>query len=95
MIRWTTPTLDVKIPDVAFDYLILTLKSGSGEINKEIQSSDVADGKFSVTLSQKESSMFAAGTYVDAQINFIDGENRLATNRQSLYVAENLLNKEI
>lgn len=96
MIRWTTPTLECTIPtDIDFDYLILTIKCGEAEIDKEVQASEVTDGEFSITLTQAESSLFPAGAFVSAQINFIDGGTRFASKRESLYVSENLYNREI
>ena len=99
MIKWTTPTLLCKIPkDIAFDYLILTLKSRSYKINKTVPFSEIEDGTFSITLSQEETSKFEIGTNVEAQVNIIsDGDllTRLGSNIICLHVCRNLYDEEI
>lgn len=94
MIRWTTPTLTCTIPEIVFDYLILTITDEKcNAINKRISSEAVIENQFDVTLTEEETKMFPSGTKVFAQINFIWGDKRLATNIIPITVMKNLYNK--
>lgn len=90
MIKWTTPTLKCTIPsDLVFDYILLTLKQGNTVIEKEIQSSEVEEGVFNVFFTQEETGQLAKGR-VEAQLNIMNGNTRLATNIVELMLNKNL-----
>lgn len=94
MIAWTTPTLKCSIPkEVEFDYLVLTLKSKNTKLEKKIDSSEIDNGKFNITLSQEETAMFSNSVVVDAQVNIIQDETRLASNILRLQICSNLHNE--
>lgn len=97
MIRLTTPTLVVTLPDIDFDYCILTLSSDDTcvQVNRKILPSEVIDNQTEITLTQKETSRFKVGSKVLAQVNFMDGKTRMATNILQLKVTRNLYSKEI
>lgn len=92
MIKWTTPSLKCTIPkEVVFDYIILTLVQGDITLEKKIQSSDVTDGEFIVTFTQEETGQLNFKLEVNAQLNIINGEQRLATNIVQMGVTRNLI----
>lgn len=98
MIKWTTPTLKCEIPDgVQYDYILLTLcEAGSDTIvEKRIEKNHIIDGIFTVTFTQEETSRFNEGSTIEAQLNIIDGETRLATNVVELKISKNLHNSLI
>lgn len=91
MIKWTTPSLKCTIPkEVVFDYIILTLVQGDITLEKKIQSGDVTDGEFIVTFTQEETGQLNFNLAVYAQLNIINGEQRLATNIVQMGVTKNL-----
>lgn len=99
MIRWTTPTLNIQINprDIEIEKVILSLfdERNCKLLEFEIPQSEITDGAFTVTLTQEQSQMFAEKSSVVAQLNIINGDSRLATNKQILKVERNLHNKEI
>lgn len=97
MIKWTTPTLKCTIPnDLTFEYLIITFLQNSKKIiEKRIDYSDVIDGSFEITLSQEETGMFYKDVAVEAQLNIMQGETRMATNIVQLIITKNLHDEEI
>lgn len=99
MIKWTTPTLTCILPDdVDYDYVILTLKQGSVVVEKTIQASEIQDGQFTATFAQSETGQFDASNmyeYVEAQLNIVKGDTRLATNIVKLEIDKNLHNEAI
>lgn len=91
MIRWTTPTLEMTIPDgLDYDWLLLTLEQGSYQVEKIIDGSAVTDNKFYVTFTQEETSQFTTTRKVEAQINIMNGVERQATLTDELIVTKNL-----
>ena len=99
MIRWTTPTLNIQInpSDVEIEKVILSLfdERNCKLLEFEIPNTKIEDGAFTVTLTQEQSQMFEEKSSVVAQLNIINGDSRLATNKQILKVERNLHNKEI
>ena len=96
MIKWTTPSLKCTIPkEVVFDYILLTLIQGNITLEKTIQSGDVTDGEFIVTFTQEETGQLNFNLAVNAQLNIINGEQRLATNIVQMQVSKNLHNEVI
>lgn len=96
MIKWTTPTLKCNIPiEIEFDYILFTLEQGSKIIEKTIESDNVIDGAFYITLSQEETGLFEKGSVVNAQLNIMKDETRLATNIVQMQITRNLHNEEI
>lgn len=99
MIKWTTPTMECSIPsDIECDYVILSLKQGDVLIEKTVQSSDIVEGAFSVTLTQSETGQLVPSnlyTQVEAQLNIIKGTTRIATNIVILEVSDNLHDQSI
>ncbi len=92
MIKWTTPTLCCSIPnDITFDYLLLTLKQGSILIEKTIDKGQVdEDGNFSVVLTQEETGSFDRFNKIEAQLNIIFEDTRMATNIVDIQFTQNL-----
>lgn len=91
MIKWTTPTLVCSVPEgIEFDYILLTLKQGQVAIEKRIDPDAVTDNEFSVFFTQYETSQFNLVNVVEAQLNIMHGETRLATNIIELKIARNL-----
>lgn len=91
MIKWTTPTLEMTIPDgIEFDWLLLTFKQLNYVVEKIIDSSSITDNKFYVTFTQEETGQFATGTKVEVQINMMNGTERIATLIDELVVTKNL-----
>lgn len=94
MIKWTTPTITCTIPsNLEFEYIILTLKQNDIVINKTIQSEEVQYGKFDVTFTQEETGQFSTLFGIEAQLNIVNGEQRLATQIEILSMSKNLLNE--
>lgn len=91
MIKWTTPTLECNIPaDITGDYVLLTLACECSIIERQISFDEITDGAFQVVLTQKETAMFNVGDTVQAQVNVMSGNVRLASNILSLKVSRNL-----
>lgn len=103
MREYTTPTLKITIKyrdgriadDLVFTKLIFSLKGECLRIDKEIPSEDVIEGKFNVNLTQDETAQLRYGKKVRAEINFLYGEKRFATNILPLRIDENILNEVI
>lgn len=99
MIKWTTPNLKCTIPqNLEFDYILLTLMQSSVEgikLEKRIESEEVTDGVFMVNFSQEETGMFAHDKTIEAQLNIIAGDMRMATNIVKLQMSKNLHNEVI
>lgn len=99
MIKWTTPTLRCTIPEgLEYDYVILTLSQGSTTIEKRIEAADITDNEFSVTFTQTETGQFSRSNMyskVEAQLNIINGDSRLATNIVELSIERNLHDEAI
>lgn len=96
MIKWTTPTLTVRIPDgLIFDYLIFTLEGKNVQLDKRIEYEEVVDNKFSVTYTQKETGAFGLKEIIKAQINFMQGETRYATDIRYISFGLNLIDEVI
>lgn len=94
MIKWTTPSLKCTIPEgIEFTKIILTLSQGDVMIEKEV--TEVLDNQFVVTFTQEETGQFDLGLKVEAQLNIINHETRIATNIIQLQVTENLHNSVI
>lgn len=91
MIKWTTPTLKCTIPnDLQLDYVLLTLKQNSIAIEKRIEAANITDGVFEVYFTQEETGQFYKNMSIEAQLNIMHGETRLATNIVQLKITENL-----
>lgn len=92
MIRWTTPTLEMTIPDgLDFDWLLLTFKQqNSPVVEKIVDGSAIVDNKFYVTFTQEETSEFKTSGKVEVQINMMNGTERIATLVDELIVTKNL-----
>lgn len=91
MIRWTTPTLEMTIPDgLDFDWLLLTFKQQSLVVEKIVDGSAIVDNKFYVTFTQEETSEFKTSGKVEVQINMMNGTERIATLIDELIVTKNL-----
>lgn len=90
MIKWTTPSLKCKIPSIDCDYIILTLKQGGIILEKQIQSEDITDSEFTVFFTQEETGSFNKDITIEAQLNIIYGNTRLATNIAQLKITKNL-----
>ena len=91
MIKWTTPTLECTIPEgLEYDYVLLTLQQGDIKIEKRVGATEIVDNKFSVFLSQEETSQFQLYVPVEAQINVMHGAIRIATNIIRLSIDRNL-----
>lgn len=96
MIRWTTPTLTCSMPDgITCDYVILTIRQGDLLIEKTIQSSEITEDVFSVTLTQSETGSLIAHLPCEAQLNIVKDDVRLATNVVELEIDINLHNEAI
>lgn len=96
MIKWTTPRLKCTIPqDLPLDYVLLTLKQGAVVLEKKILSQEIEDGIFYVTLSQEETSLFNVGLSINAQVNIMSGDTRLASRVLNLTATKNLHDEEI
>ena len=99
MIKWTTPTLRCNLmTELDFDYIIFTLKSSTGKVEKRIEKSEVIveDEKtyFDVTFTQEETGDIVGGK-VEAQLNLMNGDTRIATNIIELNASRNLHNEVI
>jgi hypothetical protein len=89
MIKWTTPTLKCTIPEgIEFDYILLTLMQDDVVVEKTI--TDVVDNTFEVFFTQEETSLFKLFKKIEAQLNIINGEVRMATNIVELGITKNL-----
>lgn len=99
MIRWTTPTLTIGIPEgLVFDYLLFTLTGteSNKQINKRVEFAGVVDNVFTVTYTQEETGSFEEKEIIKAQINFMQGEAlRYASNKQYLVAEQNLIDEVI
>lgn len=96
MIKWTTPSLTCTVPDgIEYEYIVFTLSQNDIKVEKTIQAEDVVDNKFTVTLTQTETSQFNIAYKVEAQLNIMHGNTRLATNIVELQMSKNLHNEEI
>lgn len=96
MIQWTTPTLVCNIPsDLTFDYLLITLKQGNTILEKRVDYSEVEEGVFTVEYSQTETSMFQLNKKIEAQLNIMVGETRMATNIVDILITKNLHDEAI
>ena len=102
MRQYTTPTLNITIKkksgevatDLVFDYLIFTIKGNRIRLDKEIQFSEVTEGKFKVRFTQEETGSLK-GTKARAEINFFAGEKRLATLIKTIDLDENLIDEVV
>ena len=91
MIRWTTPTLEMTVPEgLEFDWLLLTFQQQSLVVEKIVDGSAIVDNKFYVTFSQEETSEFKTSVKVEVQINMMNGTERIATLIDELIVTKNL-----
>lgn len=91
MIKWTTPILRCSIPtELVFEYILLTLKQGNTSIEKTILSDEVVDGKFDVVFSQEETGQFQLYKEIEAQLNIMNGDVRVATNIVKMKIERNL-----
>ena len=91
MIKWTTPTLEMTVPEgLDFDWLLLTFEQLNYKVEKIIDGSAVVDNKFYVTFTQEETGKFKPNTKVEVQINLMNGVERIATLIDVLTVTKNL-----
>lgn len=91
MIKWTTPTIMCHIPsDLIFDYAILTLKQNTYVIEKTVQFEEVQEGCFPVYFTQEETGGFQRNVKVEAQLNLMKDDVRLATRVVDLMISKNL-----
>lgn len=91
MIKWTTPSLKCTVPsNIEFDYILLTLTQGAKVIEKTFASGDIVDGSFTATFTQEETGSLSPNIVVNAQLNIMKGEQRLATNIEQLQLSKNL-----
>lgn len=101
MRQYTTPTLNITIKyrdgeiasDLEFDYLIFSLRSECFGLDRKIEKNQVIDGMFSVTFTQEETAMLTKGQTIEMELNFMNNDNRFATNIQKMRVDKNLLNE--
>lgn len=91
MIKWTTPSLKCTIPEgLEYDYILLTLKQGGIALEKTIQKESVVDNYFIAQFSQEETGQFNKDLSIEAQLNIMNGNTRLATNIVQLKITRNL-----
>lgn len=92
MIKWTTPTLCCSIPkDINLDYLILSLKQGTTLLEKTVDKGQIdEEGNFTVFLTQEDTGLFNMFKKVEAQVNIIFEDVRMATNIVEVQFTENL-----
>lgn len=91
MIKWTTPTLEMTIPEgLDFDWLLLTFEQPNYTVEKIVDGSAVVDNKFYVTFTQEETGELKPSTKVEVQINLMNGTERIATLIDTLTVTKNL-----
>lgn len=91
MIKWTTPTLEMTVPEgLDFDWLLLTFEQQNYKVEKIVDGSAIVDNKFYVTFSQEETSEFKVNSKVEVQINMMNGTERIATLIDELSVSKNL-----
>lgn len=91
MIKWTTPSLECSVPtDLDFDYILFTLVQGDYVIEKMVAKEQVEDDKFSIIFTQEETGGFKLFTSIEAQINAMKGDVRVATNIEKLTIEKNL-----
>lgn len=91
MIKWTTPTLEMTIPEgLDFDWLLLTFEQPNYTVEKIVDGSAVVDNKFYVTFTQEETSKFKVNSKVEVQINMMNGTERIATFIDEMKVLKNL-----
>lgn len=57
--------------------------------------SDIEDGAFLVTFTQKETGSLKDGDIAKAQVNIFKGKRRLGTFKRNLVVESNLLDEEV
>lgn len=99
MIKWTTPTLTCTIPEgLDYDYVLLTLAQGNVIIEKRIEASEITNNQFSVTFTQTETGQFKSTSvysFIEAQLNIVKDDTRLATNIVQLSMDKNLHNEVI
>lgn len=91
MIKWTTPTLEMTIPEgLDFDWLLLTFEQPNYKVEKIVDGSAVVDNKFYVTFTQEETGELKPFSKVEVQINLMNGTERQATLIDTLTVTKNL-----
>lgn len=91
MIKWTTPTLKCTIPsDLEVDYVILSLRQDNVLLEKTIDKAEIENGVFYVTYSQIGTGRFNHDKKVEAQLNIMNGDTRIATNIIELKITKNL-----
>lgn len=91
MTKWTTPTLEMTIPEgLDFDWLLLTFEQQNYKVEKIVDGSAIVDNKFYVTFTQEETSKFKVNSKVEVQINMMNGTERIATLIDELSVSKNL-----
>lgn len=95
MIKWTTPTLTLKVKgeDLSSADVWVTVKQGDYAITAYTSAEyDGADSNISVTFSQEETGNLVRGT-ADVQVNFKFGDSRGATQVKQIQVYPNLINE--
>lgn len=91
MIKWTTPSLECDVPtDLDFDYIYFTLVQGDYILERIVAKEQVIDNKFTIMFSQEETGNFKSFATIEAQINAMKGDVRVATNIQKLSIDKNL-----
>ena len=103
MRQYTTPTLNITLKnndgsvasDLVFDYLIFSLRSACYRIDKQINSSQVVEGVFSVDFTQEEKSKMKLNDDIEMEINIFQNDKRYATNIKRMKVDRNLLQEII
>jgi len=100
--QFTTPTLKVTLrdketkevlTDLDFDYLLLTIKGDSSEIEKRIERDEYIEGTFTIQLTQEETAQ--VGKIISMQANIFKGANRFATSKASANLECNLKNEVV
>ena len=96
MIRYTTPTIRIRVINVSpstFDMVKMTLSQvGAESLTKD---ADVEGDVVSIHLTQTESARFRREFPASVQVNAWKGEERYAGNMMNVPVFENLLSEVI
>lgn len=106
MINYTTPTYPIIVEgkDLTGQDVWVTFKQGEIKLNKKgadltitTETHDqVTDTIITTTFSQRETAMFDPGMRVKLMVNYINDQGvRDATNKATIEVFENLLDREI
>ena len=98
VVRGTTPTFTLTFPDTvdltAANKVYVTFTSGNSIITKTDEDLEITEHEIAVYLTQEETLSFATGT-VEIQVNWMVGENRIASEIKNYSISRQLLNQVI